>query len=603
MKNGGCVFWGRRVSPRGGMLNRFGRYAVGLGLWILSAMWSQAVVVPVREDTAIVLSGSSRNKVLGRQGALPVVSSPVGPVAVAFVKFDLSGLPEDTRGQDVARAIFWVYPELVRAGGVLEVRPVRGPFNEQELVSRAPFPEMGDVCAQFTVSKPQQRTLVPVDLTGWVQELLDGGQATDGIALLGRHDPARGPVNLVLGSKESLTAGTGAFLEVQLRAAGGRGEKGDPGESGPPGQPGPEGPRGIDGLPGFDGAPGPEGPSGAPGPQGPQGPPGAEGPAGPPGPEGPSSGTRLGTGMTPGRLAALRWYPANGTIPAVSLGAAELPSGMASDGDFVWVASAGKTYVRKFTRSGRAVTRTVNGVATVAWGDGASGNPTALVHTGNQVWVSRMGANSVSVYDAETGGSAPLATVAAAAGALNGPGHLCFDGSSVWVANEKGDSISRLKAADRSFQGVTALTAPRGMAYDGTFLWVCSFSANTLEKVDLRSGTVVDSVPVGNRPVEVAFDGECLWVANSGEATVSRVSTDGAVRGTYPVENQPLSVVFDGRSIWVANGGSNTVTQLDSNTGERLGNYPSGGVSPTALVFDGMHVWVANRGDGNLMRR
>jgi DNA-binding beta-propeller fold protein YncE len=70
--------------------------------------------------------------------------------------------------------------------------------------------------------------------------------------------------------------------------------------------------------------------------------------------------------------------------------------------------------------------------------------------------------------------------------------------------------------------------------------------------------------PVGSLPNGIAFDGANVWVANSGDNTVSKLRVnDGKMLGTFSVGSFPVNgVAFDGANIWVTNGGSNSISKL-----------------------------------------
>ena len=81
----------------------------------------------------------------------------------------------------------------------------------------------------------------------------------------------------------------------------------------------------------------------------------------------------------------------------------------------------------------------------------------------------------------------------------------------------------------------------------------------------LRWDLLNQSVPVGNFPRGVAFDGANIWVANLGDDNVTKLrASDGAQQPGSPftVGGQPRGVAFDGANIWVANGFSNSVTRI-----------------------------------------
>jgi outer membrane protein assembly factor BamB len=94
---------------------------------------------------------------------------------------------------------------------------------------------------------------------------------------------------------------------------------------------------------------------------------------------------------------------------------------------------------------------------------------------------------------------------------------------------------------------------------------------------------------VGNQPRGVAFDGTNIWVANSGDDTVTELrASDGTVVGNFNVGSAPDGVVFDGANIWVVNEGNNfrvagSVTKLRASDGGLLGTFKVGRRPSTAM--------------------
>lgn len=71
--------------------------------------------------------------------------------------------------------------------------------------------------------------------------------------------------------------------------------------------------------------------------------------------------------------------------------------------------------------------------------------------------------------------------------------------------------------------------------------------------------------------------------------------------GEFATGSGPYGVAFDGDHVWVANSGSDTVTKLRSNDGTILGTFHVGW-KPSYLAFDGAHVWVTNVDSGEIMK-
>jgi hypothetical protein len=96
---------------------------------------------------------------------------------------------------------------------------------------------------------------------------------------------------------------------------------------------------------------------------------------------------------------------------------------------------------------------------------------------------------------------------------------------------------------------------------------------------------------VGASPHGLAFDGENVWVTNSGSDTVTKLrASDGALVGTFEVGTYPMGIAFDGSFIWVANFGSATLTKLRASDGEVVTTFAV--PAPSELAFDGENVWV-----------
>src|SRR5215204_4116569 len=79
--------------------------------------------------------------------------------------------------------------------------------------------------------------------------------------------------------------------------------------------------------------------------------------------------------------------------------------------------------------------------------------------------------------------------------------------------------------------------------------------------LDWSAANQTTSFAAGAGPTSLAFDGQSMWVANSFDATVSKLrANDGAILGTFKVEPEysrsrghtaPMPLAFDGANIWV----------------------------------------------------
>ena len=72
-----------------------------------------------------------------------------------------------------------------------------------------------------------------------------------------------------------------------------------------------------------------------------------------------------------------------------------------------------------------------------------------------------------------------------------------------------------------------------------------------MSRVDAASGSV-RTIPVGDGPTGIAFGEGAVWVANSGDGTVSRIDSETEeVVETIEVGNRPVGIAAGAGSVWV----------------------------------------------------
>jgi YVTN family beta-propeller protein len=180
----------------------------------------------------------------------------------------------------------------------------------------------------------------------------------------------------------------------------------------------------------------------------------------------------------------------------------------------------------------------------------------------------------------------------------------------MWVANAShspSDNVAKIDVQTGSVLATVPVGQdPQGIAFDGVHVWVASNAENSLKRIDPATN-VVTSFPLGPgalNPQGVAFDGRHLWTGNVVSDNITKVdATTGAVVGTFPAGDAANQVLFDGLAIWVTNQFSG-VTKHDPDTGAILATYTSAdGIStPYGLAFDGTHMWVANYGNDTVTK-
>ena len=133
--------------------------------------------------------------------------------------------------------------------------------------------------------------------------------------------------------------------------------------------------------------------------------------------------------------------------------------------------------------------------------------------------------------------------------------------------------------------------------------WIVNQADGTMTIIAVPNGAPVATIPVGNSPTSVAFDGMAYaWVTNQASNTVSVVDlvyNPGAVT-TLSGFNQPSAVVTDYPGlVFVANKGNGTVSVLNSSSRQVIRTFQVG-QSPTAMALTGAHLYIANSGSNTV---
>ncbi|MBW2256924.1 MAG: thrombospondin type 3 repeat-containing protein [Deltaproteobacteria bacterium] len=162
------------------------------------------------------------------------------------------------------------------------------------------------------------------------------------------------------------------------------------------------------------------------------------------------------------------------------------------------------------------------------------------------------------------------------------PGCGGFDGlvdaaGVLWSANQapgahrllRYDTKGTLITADDTFSCLVA-TSPRALAIDasGNVFFTQGSSNHEVEKRSALGVSLWEKATGGEDPVGVvvAASGE-LWIANSGDDTVTRLDNDGNLLATIPVGDTPIGVAVDhAGKIWVSHYGESTVSRIDPAT-------------------------------------
>jgi serine/threonine-protein kinase len=127
---------------------------------------------------------------------------------------------------------------------------------------------------------------------------------------------------------------------------------------------------------------------------------------------------------------------------------------------------------------------------------------------------------------------------------------------------------------------------------------------NSVGVIDPSTNKLVAQVRVGVEPEAIAVGKGGVWVANTGESTISRVDpTNTAIGDTrIPVDDYPSDIVVETGAVWVAYGAPGEVARINTELNRAASPISAlGGTGcgpPQASVTTGIgYVWLACRSD------
>jgi YVTN family beta-propeller protein len=213
-------------------------------------------------------------------------------------------------------------------------------------------------------------------------------------------------------------------------------------------------------------------------------------------------------------------------------------------------------------------------------------------------------ANHVGVIDAQTN------EIVTEIPAGIGPGPIdVFDGS-VWVGNLEDRNLTRIDAQQRSAAATISLgnRTPTGIAVGQGAVWVAHGARGELSRVDPQFGQVTNTIDVagtglGTQSGAVAIGDDSVWAAYA-DSTLARIDPSQVrVTGRTFAGATPAAVVVGSGSVWVANSGEATVSRFNPSTFEEGPlRSPSVGRRPMGIAFGEGAIWVANAGDDAITR-
>ena len=228
----------------------------------------------------------------------------------------------------------------------------------------------------------------------------------------------------------------------------------------------------------------------------------------------------------------------NGTGAAAQF---NLPSGVTTDGTYLYIADTGNSAIRKIVIS-TGVVSTLAGTGAAGYVDSASGP--AQFHAPQGITISQ---DNSTLYVADTGNNAirkiviSSATVTTISTAFNAPQGITTDGMNLYVADTGINAIRQIVISSATVTTIsTAFNAPQGITTTGTNLFVADTGNNLIKEIsggvvttlagtgaagyaDSASGSVQFHAPQG-----ITTDGTNLYVADTANNVIRQIVISGA---------------------------------------------------------------------------
>jgi DNA-binding beta-propeller fold protein YncE/tRNA A-37 threonylcarbamoyl transferase component Bud32 len=241
-------------------------------------------------------------------------------------------------------------------------------------------------------------------------------------------------------------------------------------------------------------------------------------------------------------------------------GARRGPSAIAASGDLVWVVNGADDTVRLY-RAGTAQFSTVEPDISVTAGCACPDAELAAKADRRGFWAVSRADDTLQRFTPENH-DAQSTSLPAGSDLVA----LTLDASAVWVvATVASPALFKIDPTTSRMIGSMALpptTIPTAVASGAGALWVASFADDTVLRIEgrLHSNSslsqwerleVVDRIPVGKGPNDVAFGSGSVWTANALDGTVSRIDPETNAVDTFRVGSWPERIAVGKGGVWV----------------------------------------------------
>jgi protein kinase-like protein len=231
--------------------------------------------------------------------------------------------------------------------------------------------------------------------------------------------------------------------------------------------------------------------------------------------------------------------------------------------------------------------------------------PTALAVAGGDVWATSYRSRRAVRIDARSlrrGASSDRIPV--------GTTDMTADGDTLWLVSEQSNTLTHVDARTGKLLGTPQELPPGNpfaVAADGDAVWVGSRGSRNRNpvqqvlRVDKRTRQV-KAYPVSRGVVDLAVSRTAVWVTNARGSSVTRLAKGDGGQRTIGVGREPKGIAVGAGLVWVANSGDGTVSVIRSEgSSDRVGQV-SVGPAPQLITYGGGGAWVTLRDTSEVVR-
>jgi len=281
------------------------------------------------------------------------------------------------------------------------------------------------------------------------------------------------------------------------------------------------------------------------------------------------------------------------------------PSGLAMDGENLWVANSGGNTIAKIPRTAMDLSEVEIFNLEIGGVELDDAESWAAAYDGHYLWFSLMNRASVIRLDPR---STPfeIREIQVA----SSPKAIAFDGDFIWVANYVSKSVSVIdvetcqvvRAIAMTLPNSTQTFQPESLTFDGSHIWITA-TPRALFRIEKPWGDL-EQFPLPLNIVQSfgqsTFDGSHLWIASQ-DGNLLKIDVADIEEFKVLSEIDKISVLaFDGSSLWALEqnpinlppGSSSTIYKIDVRTNQSFESRVIAGKA-NAAVFDGAYLWIS----------